>query len=106
MLASVERKLADSFGSPANVPDGVELHTDHDPQYTGADCAALCAQWHVAHTFAPVRRPTGNSVVERFIRTLKEELNSVQGEPRVIHAQWRLTSNKRLSANSRWIGQT
>ena len=26
------------------------------------------------HTFAPIGRPTGNAVVERFIRTLKEEL--------------------------------
>jgi transposase InsO family protein len=42
VLASVETKLIAAFGSPANVPDGVELRTDHGPQYTGADCAALC----------------------------------------------------------------
>jgi transposase InsO family protein len=74
VLASVEQKLVAAFGSPANVPEGVELRTDHGPQYTGADCMALCARWHVAHTYAPVGRPTGNAVVERFIRTLKEEL--------------------------------
>jgi transposase InsO family protein len=74
VLASVEAKLVASFGSPANVPDGVELRTDHGPQYTGADCAALCARWRIAHTYAPVGRPTGNAVAERFIRTLKEEL--------------------------------
>lgn len=74
VLASVEQKLVAAFGSPVNVPEGVELRTDHGPQYTGADCEALCARWHLAHTYAPVGRPTGNAVVERFIRTLKEEL--------------------------------
>jgi transposase InsO family protein len=74
VLASVEQKLVAAFGAPANVPDGVELRTDHGPQYTGADCDALCTRWHLAHTYAPVGRPTGNAVVERFIRTLKEEL--------------------------------
>lgn len=74
VLASVEAKLAAAFGSPAAVPDGVELRTDHGPQYTGADCAALCERWRLAHTYAPVGRPTGNAVVERSIRTLKEEL--------------------------------
>jgi putative transposase len=74
VLASVEAKLIAAFGSPANVPDGVELRTDHGPQYTGADCAALCERWGLLHTYAPVGRPTGNAVVERFIRTLKEEL--------------------------------
>jgi len=35
---------------------------------------SLCRRWGLAHTFAPVGRPTGNAVVERFIRTMKEEL--------------------------------
>ena len=74
VLASVEAKLVAAFGAPVNVPEGVELRTDHGPQYTGADCEALCTRWHLAHTYAPVGRPTGNAVVERFIRTLKEEL--------------------------------
>lgn len=74
VLASVEAKLVAAFGTPANVPEGVELRTDHGPQYTGADCTALCTRWNLTHTFAPVGRPTGNAVVERFIRTLKEEL--------------------------------
>lgn len=36
-LASVEQKLVDAFGEPANVPEGVELRIDHGPQYTEAD---------------------------------------------------------------------
>ncbi len=74
VLASVEAKLVAAFGAPANVPEGVELRTDHGSQYTGADCDALCTRWRLTHTYAPVGRPTGNAVVERFIRTLKEEL--------------------------------
>ena len=74
VLASVEMALTTAFGSPENVPDGVELRTDHGPQYTGADCEALVDKWGLVHTYAPVGRPTGNAVVERFIRTMKEEV--------------------------------
>jgi hypothetical protein len=34
----------------------------------------LCTRWRVEHTYAPVGRPTGNAVVERVIRTMKEEV--------------------------------
>jgi len=93
VLASVETKLRASFGSPTGVPGGVELRTDHGPQYTGADCAALCTRWRLLHTYAPVGRPTGNAVVERFIRTLKEELIWLQDwesadELRVAITRW------------------
>jgi putative transposase len=74
VLAPTEQALVAAFGSPQNVPEGMELRTDHGPQYTGADCAALCEKWHIEHTYAPVGRPTGNAVVERLIRTLKEEV--------------------------------
>lgn len=74
MLASVEAALVDAFGHPQRVPCGVELRSDHGPQYTGADCEALVQRWGIQHTFAPVGRPTGNAVVERFIRTMKEEV--------------------------------
>lgn len=74
ILASIEQALETAYGHPAAVPPGLELRTDHGPQYTGADCAALAVRWGLEHTFAPVGRPTGNAVVERFIRTLKEEV--------------------------------
>lgn len=93
VLASVEAKLVAAFRSPASVPDDLELRTDHGPQYTGADCEAFCTRWRLNHTFAPVGRPTGNAVVERFIRTLKEELIWLQdwedaAELRVAIASW------------------
>jgi putative transposase len=74
VLASVRERLVAAFGRPEDVPAGVELRTDHGSQYTGSDCADLCAEWNLFHTYAPVGRPTGNAVVERVIRTLKEEV--------------------------------
>jgi putative transposase len=74
LLGPVFRSLAEEFGRPTAVPDGLELRTDHGPQYTGADCEELCRRWGLDHTFAPVGRPTGNAVAERFIQTLKVEL--------------------------------
>jgi putative transposase len=74
VLASVEQSLREAFGEPSSVPIDLELRTDHGPQYTGADCADLVRRWGLTHTFAPVGRPTGNAVVERFIRTMKEEV--------------------------------
>jgi transposase InsO family protein len=74
VLAPVERSLEAVFGTARAVPEGLELRTDHGPQYTGADCEALVKRWHVDHTLAPVGRPTGNAVAERLIQTLKIEL--------------------------------
>jgi putative transposase len=74
VLAPTETALLDVFGAPRRLPDGFEWRTDHGPQFTGADCEALCEEWGIDHTFSPVGRPTGNAVVERFIGTLKTEL--------------------------------
>ncbi len=74
VLAPLTRALVEQFDSPDQVPAGLELRTDHGPQYTGSDCENLCDDWDVEHTFAPVGRPTGNAVAERFIQTLKIEL--------------------------------
>jgi putative transposase len=73
MLASVDNAFMLAFGGPQNVPDGVELRSDHGSVYTGADAHAFALRWGVQQTFAPVGRPTGNAVAERTIRTMKEE---------------------------------
>jgi putative transposase len=73
VLAPVRQALESEFGDAASVPDGLELRTDHGPQYTGSDCESMCRQWALDHTMAPVGRPTGNAVGERLIRTMKEE---------------------------------
>lgn len=74
VLACVHQALAYAFGSPEGVANGMELRSDHGPQYTGVDCEDLAKEWNINHTFAPVGRPTGNAVVERVIRTMKEEV--------------------------------
>lgn len=74
VLAPVERALREAFGTVRGVPEGLELRTDHGPQYTGSDARELTDRWGVDHTFAPVGRPTGNAVAERVIRTMKEEV--------------------------------
>ena len=66
VLASVRQALVTALGDARNVPLGLELRTDHGPQYTGEDCQKLVDEWHLLHTFAPVGRPTGNAVVERI----------------------------------------
>jgi putative transposase len=74
VLDPIERSLHEAFADPRNVPAGLELRTDHGPQYTGQDCVDLCVAWSLDHTLAPIGRPTGNAVAERFIETLKVEL--------------------------------
>lgn len=74
VLAPLLRALREQFGVPDRVPPGLELRSDHGPQYTGGDCHELCELWNVDHTFAPVGRPTGNAVAERFMLTMKCEL--------------------------------
>jgi putative transposase len=98
VLAPVGSSLWREFHRPENVPDGLELRSDHGPQYTGADCAALCTRWRLDHTLAPVGRPTGNAVAERFILTLKLELlwtRDWESAAEVDQAvqQWLLTYN-------------
>jgi transposase InsO family protein len=74
LLAASEQALKQAFGNPENVPDGLDYRTDHGPQFTGSDCEDMCKRWGIDHSYAPVGRPTGNAVVERVIRTLKEEV--------------------------------
>ena len=74
VLAPLAQALEEQFGHVDAVPDGLELRSDHGPQFTGADCSLLCQRWQLDHTFAPVGRPTGNAVAERFVLTMKSEL--------------------------------
>lgn len=73
ILRPVEQALWRHFAKPGRVPDGMELRTDHGPQYTGVVAEEMCRHWGLDHTLAPVGRPTGNAVAERVIRTMKEE---------------------------------
>lgn len=74
VLAPLTQALREQFGAAVNVPDGLEVRTDHGPQYTSTTCDDLCRAWGLEHTLAPPGRPTGNAVAERLILTLKAEL--------------------------------
>jgi putative transposase len=98
VLGAVEMGLIEAFGHPAAVGDGVELRTDHRPQFTGSDAGALCARRGIARTFSPVGRPTGNAVAERTMKTAKVEclwLRDFDDEADVQRAldAWRQTFN-------------
>lgn len=100
ILDSVREALVAAFGAPSNVPEGLELRTDHGPQYTGSECEELVGHWGLDHTYAPIGRPTGNSVVERVIRTMKEELLWLRDwndadEIRRALVDWRRAYNER-----------
>jgi len=99
-LASVRMALQTAFGAPDAVPEGVELRTDHGAVYTGQDCQDLCDAWNLQHTLSPIGRPTGNSVVERVNRTLKEEVVWLRDwesaeELRAALMAWQVTYNER-----------
>lgn len=88
------------FQTPGRVPDGLELRTDHGPQYTSDTAAGICRGWGIEHTFAPVGRPTGNALAERTIRTLKEECIwlrdwSSLAELETALAEWQTSFNER-----------
>jgi len=53
-MAPVARALKDVFGTADHVPDGLELRSDHGPQYTGADCEDRCGDWHLDHGWVPL----------------------------------------------------
>jgi putative transposase len=87
VLLAVERGLLRAFGAPQLVPDGVELRSDHGPQFTGHDAAALARRWGIEQTFAPVGRPTGNAVAERTIQTMKVECLWIEDFVDAAHVQ-------------------
>jgi hypothetical protein len=55
VLAPVEKALRRVFSAAGNVPDGLELRTEHGPQYTGGDCADLCSNWNLDHMSVVLR---------------------------------------------------
>lgn len=98
-LRPLERALDAAFGRPENVPHGFELRTDQGSVYTSATFRNVTRAWRIDHTFTPVARPTGNAVVERVIRTLKEECLWLRdwrnaAEIRTAVAEWRRRYNE------------
>ena len=66
------RDYVGGFGE--NVAQGLTLRHDHGSQYLADDFQAEIRFLGIASSPAFVRGPEGNGCVERFIRTLKENL--------------------------------
>ena len=74
-LEAIGNALKHEFGSVSKgVAAGVSLRLDHGPQYTSEELRRQTAEWGFIRSPAFVREPETNGVVERFNRTLKEQV--------------------------------
>jgi len=61
-------------GIEADVARGVTVRADHGPQYISGHFTHQIAHWGMALSHSFPRQPQTNGVVERFFRTLKEQV--------------------------------
>jgi putative transposase len=73
-LQPIAQAVAARFGGiGAAAARGVTVRADHGPQYIARHFTRQLAHWGVGISYAFVRQPQGNGVIERFFRTLKEQ---------------------------------
>lgn len=74
-LEPIAQALAAEFGATgADIGRGLALRMDNGTQYTADDFLNQLRFWGIAPSFAFVAEPQTNGVVERFNRTLKEQV--------------------------------
>ena len=74
-LEPLRQGVRDHFGGlAADVATGLALRHDHGSQYLSADFQAELRFLGITSSPAFVRQPEGNGCIERFFRTLKEQL--------------------------------
>jgi putative transposase len=61
-------------GAGAGAARGITVRADHGPQYISHHFTRQLAYWGIGLSYAFIRQPQGNGVVERFFRTLKEQV--------------------------------
>ena len=83
---------------------GIRLRHDHGSQYMSDDFQAEIAFLGMKSSPAFVRQPEGNGCVERFMRTLKEQLLWVRTFQTVEELRQAL-AEFRERYNQRWIVQ-
>ena len=69
----IDEAIISRFGTPQGVPEALVVRSDNGPQFTAHAVQDNLRRWGVHHQKTPFHCPEGNSVVERFMRTLKEE---------------------------------
>ena len=73
-LEPVAMALAEIYGSVgSDVARGLALRLDHGCQYLADHFQKQIRYWGIAPSFAFIEEPQTNGVVERFIRTMKEQ---------------------------------
>ena len=74
-LEPVRQGVRDHFGPIATaMASGLAIRHDHGSQYLSADFQAELRFLGITSSPAFVRQPEGNGCIERFFRTLKEQL--------------------------------
>jgi putative transposase len=74
-LEPVSMALEREFGkAERGIARGISLRIDHGNQYTSDRFQKQIKAWGFAPSFAFVKQPETNGVVERFFRTLKEQV--------------------------------
>ncbi len=91
-------------GFRAGAAAGLRLRHDHGSQYMSDDFQAEIAFLGMESSPAFVRQPEGNGCVERFIRTLKEQLLWVRTF-RTVEELRQALAEFRERYNQRWIVQ-
>ncbi len=91
-------------GFRAGAAAGIRLRHDHGSQYMSDDFQAEIAFLGMESSPAFVRQPEGNGCVERFIRTLKEQLLWVRTF-RTVEELRQALQEFRERYNQRWIVQ-
>jgi len=103
--------LTEHFGTPsAGVGQGLSVRMDHGAQYLSDHFQSQLRHFGITSSFAFLKEPETNGVVERFFRTLKEQViykesfrdllelrKAVETFIEQYNTQWRLEKNGYLS---------
>ena len=73
-LEPIRQGVRDHFGLAASAAHGLALRHDHGSVYLSGDFQSEIAFLGMTSSPAFVRQPEGNGCIERFFRTLKEQL--------------------------------
>ena len=74
-LEPISQGLMATVGSvTADAGRGLSLRMDHGTQYLSDHFQNQLKYWGISPSFAFIEQPQTNSVAERFIRTLKEQV--------------------------------
>ena len=74
-LEPITQAVSARFGATgADAARGVTVRADNGPQYIARHFTRQLTHWGMALSYSFVRQPQGNGVIERFFRTLKEQV--------------------------------